>query len=330
MQNDQGTIFKGIYEFEDSSGSLVAAKLPVTGTADLYSGTIIIVKPNQVALFIYQGQIAEILPPGNHQVKTGNFPILTRLANWQFDFESPLRCEIWFFSTSVFIGRRWGTPDPMICGFSGMPSVPVRGHGIYNVVLKDPKKFYLNLMGAKTSFYDISEVEDLVQSQIAQFLPKSLSEVPDLASLNKSQGEISKELVPQVNQGLEPYGLALESLQIISLVPSQEVLEALDAKVALNTIGNQREYLLYKAANSLDAHGIGGNGGKETISGDSMQLMMGLMLGQSFMGLDFRQKEKNMGPAGEETAERWKACPKCTTPVKLGDKFCSTCGGEIK
>lgn len=89
MQNQQGMIFKGIYEFEDPSGILLAAKSPIAGEADLYTGTTIIVKANQIVLFIYKGQITEVLSAGNHQVKTENFPILTRLANWKFGFESP-------------------------------------------------------------------------------------------------------------------------------------------------------------------------------------------------------------------------------------------------
>jgi len=322
MENQQGMIFKGIYDFEDPSGVLVAAKSPIAGNADLYSGTTIIVKPNQVALFIYKGQIAEVLPPGNHQVKTGNFPILTRLASWQFDFESPLRCEIWFFTTSAFVGRRWGTSQPIICDFPGAQSVPIRAYGIYNVALRDPSKFFLTLVGNKTSC-DITEIETLVQSQITELLPKALSVVPDLAALNKSQAAVAQELLVPVNASLQTYGIELVSLQIISLVPSQEVLQALDSKVAMDVIGNKQEYLLYKAANSLEAN----VDGKEKGSSDSMQLMMGLMLGKSFMDLDFKEKEKVL--LAQEPAERLKACPKCNAAVNIGDKFCSSCGGQI-
>lgn len=34
----QSILFKGIYEFEDPSGVLVAAKIPPIGTADLHEG----------------------------------------------------------------------------------------------------------------------------------------------------------------------------------------------------------------------------------------------------------------------------------------------------
>ena len=76
MQKQQGSVFKGIYEFEDPSGILLAAKSPITGSADLYSGTTIIVKPNQMALFIYKGQITEVLTGGEPSNKDREFPLV--------------------------------------------------------------------------------------------------------------------------------------------------------------------------------------------------------------------------------------------------------------
>jgi len=56
----QSLLFKGIFEFEDPSGVLVAAKIPASGSADLYSGTAIVVKANQCALFVYKGHSHEV------------------------------------------------------------------------------------------------------------------------------------------------------------------------------------------------------------------------------------------------------------------------------
>ena len=221
------------------------------------------------------------------------------------------------------MGRRWGTTQPIICDFPGAHSVPIRAYGIYNIVLKDPSKFYLTLVGNKNS-YDIAEIETLVQSQITELLPKALSVVPDLPTLNKSQAAVAAALLGPVNETLHTYGVELASLQIISLVPSQEVLQALDSKVAMDVIGNKQEYLLYKAANSLESN----VDGKEKSSSDSMQLMMGLMLGKSFMDLDSKEKEKVL--LTQEPAEKLKACPKCNATVKVGDKFCSSCGGPLQ
>jgi membrane protease subunit (stomatin/prohibitin family) len=137
---DQSLLFKGIYEFEDPSGALLAAKVPSIGTVDLFAGTVVLVKPSQTALFLYQGKIADVLPAGSHRIQTENVPILSRLANWRFGFESPLRCELVFVSRHAFTGRRWGTPHPVIINVRGFGSVPMRSFGNFSVRVIDPKK----------------------------------------------------------------------------------------------------------------------------------------------------------------------------------------------
>ena len=321
----QSVLFKGIFEFEDPSGVLVAAKIPASGAADLYSGTAIVVKANQCALFVYKGQIAEVLLEGTHLVKTENFPVLTRLANWQFGFESPLRCEIWFFSSTVYANRRWGTAQPVIYDFPDYQAVPIRAYGIFNIVVRDQRKVFMTLIGNRTS-YDVAELEGFVQAKVTELLPKALSVIPNLQELNKSQAAVSEKLLALVNDALEQFGVALLSVQVISLVPSQEVLQALDAKAAMNIIGSKQEYLLYKAANSLSET----NPGKES---SSMQLMMGMMLGKSLLGLDFREREKALLSSRELPKAipiKTPTCSKCQAAVGDGDQFCASCGTKLE
>ena len=111
------------------------------------------------------------------------------------------------------------------------------------------------------------------------------------------------------------------------MVPAQEVIQALGDKVAMNIIGDKREYLIYKAANSLlSAHPNGEKG-----SSDSMQLMMGLMLGQSI--LDHREKERPFIESDNDSRnalpDKSRACPKCNGIIGGSDKFCSSCGAKL-
>ena len=324
----QSLFFRGIYEFEDPGGCLLAARIPHIGSADLYSGTAIIVRPNQCALFLYKGKIADILVEGTHNIQTGNVPILTRLANWRFGFKSPLRCEIWFFSNQAYTARRWGTIKPVLHNFSDMNSVPIRAYGNYNIVLKNSKKFYMTLIGSRTS-YDISELEEFVQGQILELFPKALTVVRNIQNLNKSQDEVSRKLQILVNRVLAKYGLQIIDLQVLSLLPSEEIIKALDAKVAMNIIGNKQEYLLYQAANSLNE--LQSGAGKSQ-SNDPMQMMLGLMLGKSLISADFREKERavvlgkieSKSGAKEDYGSRF--CSNCGSKVRSNDKFCASCG----
>lgn len=316
----QSTFFRGIFEFEDPSGSLIAAKVPATGSVDLYSGTAVIVKPNQCAVFVYKGEIADVLFSGTHEIKTENVPILTKLANWKFGFESPLRCELVFIAGNAMLGRRWGSPQPILVDIEPLGPVPIRTYGNFNLIVTDPKKFYLKLMGSRATF-SITDLEEFIQGQLVESLPNAFASVKDLQALAKSYDRVSKHLESSVNKELKNYGVAVKNIQVLSALPSKEVIEAIDAKTAIRVIGSQKEYLLYKAANSLSA-------GKDGKSNDSMQMMMGLMLGKGLIGADYHDKEDSpalSAKASGKTASKVK-CENCGTRSEANARYCSQCG----
>jgi membrane protease subunit (stomatin/prohibitin family) len=314
--NEQGLFSRGIYEFEDPSGTLIAARMPQSGSAELYDGTAVIVKPNQCALFVYKGQIAEVLGAGTHFVRTENLPVLTKLAQWRFGMKSPLRSEIWFFSGNVFTGRRWGTPQPAVVPVDGLGSIPLRAFGNYNLVIRDPRRVLHSLVGSRSSL-DIGDIENFVQGQLVELLPKSLGQGKSLEELSARQDSISKLLESLLNEELGEFGVEVQKVQILSILPPKEVIEALDSRAAMQIIGNPQEYLLYKAANSLDAL-------RGSNSNDPLQLMMGLMLSKGMVGSDFRQKEDQRRLQNSD-----RKCAGCSNELLSGHQFCSRCGRKV-
>lgn len=312
---NQSTLFHGIYEYEDPSGCLMAAKVPAAGTVDLYSGTAVIVKPSQCAIFVYKGQIADIFLAGTHEVKTENMPILTRLANWKFGFESPLRCELIFVAGNIFTGRRWGTTQPILVKIETYGAVPIRSYGNFNIAITDPKSFYQKMMGSRTA-YSISDLEEFVQGQIVELLPEVFESIKTFEQLSTSQNELSRRLEILLNQELNSFGIACQKIQILSALPSKEVLEAIDAKTAIKVIGSQKEYLLYKAANSL-------GGTNEKSANDPMHMMMGLMLGKGLIGADYHDKEAKVEIAAKTV------CRSCGHQSESKSIYCSQCGKKV-
>ena len=66
---------------------------------EIKQGARLIVRPGQQAIFVAQGQLAEVFEPGTHQLTTGNLPVLSTLAGWKFGFESPIKSEVYFVAT---------------------------------------------------------------------------------------------------------------------------------------------------------------------------------------------------------------------------------------
>jgi membrane protease subunit (stomatin/prohibitin family) len=328
-KQQQSTLFRGIYEFEDPSGVLAAAKVPAVGSVDLYSGTAVIVRPNQTALFIYKGQIADILKPGTHSIQTENLPLLTKLANWKFGFQSPLRCELVFVSSQLFTSRRWGTPQPVLASFDGFGTVPIRAFGNFSVNITGAQKFYTKLMGSR-SVFPIADLDEYLQGLIVETLPAVLSEVKDLTRLSQLSNEISKKIEARLTKELAESGLRVEKIQVLSAIPSKEVIQAMEAKTAISIIGSQKEYLLYKAATSLgQANDNQGN--------DPLQMMMGMMLGKGLLGGgDANERTAVPVPAANTASPQEKAalparriCGACNHANEAEARFCSNCGKKV-
>lgn len=319
----QTTLFRGIYEYQDPSGTLLAAKVPAMGTADLYSGTAVVVRPNQCALFIYQGKIADALFAGTHQIQSGNVPILTRLANWRFGFQSPLQCELVFVSGQQILGRRWGTPQPVLVHIKDYGAVPIRSYGNFNLSVSDPKKFYMQLMGTRAS-YSIDDIEVFVQGQIAELMPDVLKQITSFQELSSSYEKLSHTLEGALNRRLADYGVMSHELQILSALPSQEVLEAINAKDAMKVIGSQQDYLMYKAANSMSA--VGGSG---QAANDPMHMMMGLMLGKGVMAANERPVREAPPAAAPVPVAGAVFCSSCGARNASDGNFCSKCGKRL-
>ena len=318
--SNQGHFTRGIYEFNDSSGCMMAVRLPQSGSADLYDGTRVIVKPNQTAMLVYNGQITDSFGPGSHDIKTENVPLLTKLANWRFGFESPLKAEIWFFSGNIFTGRRWGTAQPVLINLASMGTVPVRAYGNCSIAIQNGKVFYLKLVGGRACF-DISELDDFVQGQALELLPKALTLVTDPKDLNVKLDEISEKLERLLNQKLGEFGLRVVQAQVLSLLPSREILDALDQKQAMNIIGDQKEYLMYKMASAIGQSPQGQ-------SADPTQLMMSLMLSKGLLGSDFHDKEKS--PAALLQSKGSPKCISCGGILENASKFCANCGTKVE
>ena len=65
-----------------------------------------------MAAFVNEGRIADIFGPGLYTLNTHTLPLLTNLMNWDKAFQSPIKSDVYFFSTRMQVNQKWGTPMP--------------------------------------------------------------------------------------------------------------------------------------------------------------------------------------------------------------------------
>ena len=102
-----------IIEWTDLTRDTLCFRFPDDDKA-IKCGAQLIVRESQTAQFVYMGEFGDTFAPGKHRLVTDNIPILTRLKSWKYGFESPFKADVYFVSTRLFTGNKWGTRNPMV------------------------------------------------------------------------------------------------------------------------------------------------------------------------------------------------------------------------
>jgi membrane protease subunit (stomatin/prohibitin family) len=105
---------------------------------EIKMGAKLTVRESQVAVFINEGQIADVYQPGMYTLQTQNMPILSTLKGWVHGFNSPFKAEVYFVNTKKFLDNKWGTPNPVMLRDPEFGPVRIRAFGVTNFELPMP------------------------------------------------------------------------------------------------------------------------------------------------------------------------------------------------
>ena len=75
-------------------------------------GAKLTVREGQAAVFVNEGQLADVFTPGLYMLETNNMPILTSLQHWDHGFQSPFKSEIYFVIDHPVLGSEMGHQEP--------------------------------------------------------------------------------------------------------------------------------------------------------------------------------------------------------------------------
>ena len=119
----------------------------------------LIVREGQKAVFVNEGQLADVFTPGTYTLNTKNLPILTTLKGWKYGFDSPFKAEVYFVNTRLFTDEKWGTKNPFMLSDERFGLVEIRAFGTYSFRIKDAGKFVVDVVGTDGNFtnYEVNE-----------------------------------------------------------------------------------------------------------------------------------------------------------------------------
>lgn len=234
------------------------------------NGAQLTVRESQVAVFVNEGQIADVFTPGMYTLTTENMPIMSTLKGWKYGFNSPFVAEVYFVNTKRFTDLKWGTMNPIMMRDQDFGIVRVRAFGSYTISVKDASLFMKNVVGTDGEFTKdeiVGQIRNVIVSRFSDVIGNAKIPVLDLAG---KYGEMGNFLVEQVQPSVDEYGLQLHQMLIENISLPPEVEEAIDKRSSMGAVGNLDNYMKYQAA-----QGIGQGGGT---MGDMMGAGMGMVM----------------------------------------------------
>jgi len=276
--------FIDIVQWLDDTNDTLVYRFERYGNEIKYNARLV-VREGQMAVFINEGELADVFKPGTYSLTTRNLPVLATLKGWKYGFESPFKAEVYFCSTRQFTNLKWGTPGPVTMRDPEFGPVRVTAFGLYAIKIKDPALFIREIVGTDSNF-STERIEDNLRGKIGtrikEVMPGAGIPIIDLESKVIQLGETLKA---GVSPSMEALGLDLTEVQVQDVGLPEEVERAIDKAGAMRAIGNMQMYTQYETANSINDAANNPGGMAAAGVGVGMGLGMGSQVAGAMGGL---------------------------------------------
>ncbi len=317
--------FIEVIEWLDDSKDTILYRFPVHGQ-EIKNGAQLIVRESQAAVFVYQGQAADVFGPGKYTIDGGNTPILSKIGAWQFGFNSPMKSEVYFVNTKQFTDMKWGTSNPIMLRDNDFGIVRLRAFGGYNMRVADPQTFIKEIAGTNAHF-QTDDIDGQLKRAIVTEFSDALGEMKipalDLASQYKELGETIRA---KINVEFASYGIEVTKFFVENISLPEEVEAAMDRRASMGALGSVDQYMKFQAADALRDAAQNEGGG----AGLGAGLGAGFAVGNQMVNAFGPQTPNQPQQAGQTVQPQAIPCPTCGKANAVEVKFCGDCGGKME
>ncbi|MDO5648172.1 SPFH domain-containing protein [Paracoccus sp. (in: a-proteobacteria)] len=272
--NILGGEFIEVIEWTSDSRDTMVYRFETVGRAIKY-GAKLTVREGQAAVFVHEGQLADVFGPGLYLLETNNMPILTRLQHWDHGFRSPFKSEIYFVNKTRFNNLKWGTRNPIIARDPEFGPVRLRAFGTYSMRITDPARFMSEIVGTEGEFTrdEIAyQIRNVIVQEFSRAIAASNIPVLDMAANTDQLGKLVAKAIAPV---IETYGLTLPEFYIENISLPTEVEQMLDKRTSMGIIGDLDRFGQYAASEAM-LNAAQNQGGAGAGFGAAMGAAMGM------------------------------------------------------
>ncbi|WP_299156395.1 SPFH domain-containing protein [uncultured Tenacibaculum sp.] len=255
----------------------------------------LIVREGQVAVFINEGQLADVFKPGTYTLNTQNLPILATLKGWKYGFNSPFKAEVYFVSSRLFTDEKWGTKNPITLNDDRFGFVEVRAFGTYAFKINDAGKFITDIVGTDSHFtnYEINEhLKSLISTRFTDTIGEANLPI-ELYAANTN--ELSETCLEVMNPEFNSVGISLEKFFIENVSMPEDLKKEIFEYSRLNKLDLDK-LTKFKAAKAMEVAAANESGA----AGAGIGMGMGFAMAQQ-MGTLFNQQTQTTTTTNQST-----------------------------
>lgn len=305
--------FIDVIEWFENDDDVILYRFP-DSNKEIMMGAQLTVREGQVAIFVNEGQLADVFAPGRYELSTQNMPVLTKLKSWKFGFNSPFKSEVYFINTKQFVNQKWGTSNPVMMRDADFGMVRLRAFGGFAFRVGDPEVFFTQLSGTG-EIYTVDKISEQIKRFCVAAFSDALatSKIPalDLAASYDELSEIVGRLLNEKLKGLGFYATDV-TVENISLPP--EVEAAMDRRTSMGVVGDLNKYQQFQAAEAIRDAAKNENG------------MAGMGAGMAAAAMFSGMMNQNNQQSQQQAQTKGKFCRECGSQMPADSKFCPECG----
>ncbi len=275
--------FIDVIHWTDDTRDTMVWRFEREGHAIKY-GAKLTVREGQAAVFVHEGQLADVFGPGLYQLETNNMPVLTTLQHWDHGFKSPFKSEVYFLNTTRFNDLKWGTKNPIIARDPEFGPVRIRAFGTYAMRITDPAKFMGEIVGTDGEFTadEISfQIRNVIVQEVSRVVASSGIPVLDMAA---NTADLGKLIAKAIDPVIASYGLSIPEFYIENISLPEAVEAVLDQRTSMGIVGDLNRYTQFSAAQALGAGGGAAGGAMGAAVGAGLGMAMGAQIGGAQAG----------------------------------------------
>lgn len=247
---------------------------------EIKNGAKLIVREGQTAVFINEGQLADVFTPGTYTLNTQNLPILATLKGWKYGFNSPFKAEVYFVNTHLFTDEKWGTKNPITLNDERFGLVEIRAFGTYAFKISDAGKFIVDIVGTDNNFTNF-EINEHLKSLIATRFTDTVGEANlpiELYAANTT--ELSETCKEVMQPEFSSVGISLEKFFIENVSMPEDLKKEIFEYSRIDKLDLDK-LTKFKTAKAIEAAATNEGG----TAGAGMGMGMGFVLAQQMGGM---------------------------------------------